>query len=83
MLPEITREELSAGMDAVAMEVLDEAGIDRPPVDALLIARRLGITVALDDRQRGRARYVRLGASRGLRLKKTSSWRGKNMAKMG
>lgn len=65
MLPEITREELSAGMDAVAMEVLDEAGIDRPPVDVLLIARRLGITVALDDRQRGRARYVRLRGTRG------------------
>ena len=68
---DITREELSAGLDAVAMEVLDEAGIDRPPVDAMAVAGRLGITVALDDRQRGRARYVRLGAVGRRKLRPT------------
>lgn len=65
MLPEITPEELSASLDEVAVEVLDEAGVDGPPVDALWIARRLGITIARDERQRGRARYVRLGDARG------------------
>lgn len=60
MLPEITTEDYSVCLDTVAMEVLDEAGVGGPPVDALALARRLGIDVAWDDRQRGRARYVRL-----------------------
>jgi len=67
MLPEITPEELSAGLDAVAIEVLQEAGVDRPPVDAVAIAGRLGVTVAWDDRQGGRARYVRLRGEAGRR----------------
>ena len=61
MFPELTREELATGLDRVAEEILAEAGVRSPPVDALAIARMLGITVALDDRQEGRARYVRLG----------------------
>ena len=65
MLPEITQEELSAAMDAVAMEIVDGVGIDRPPVDMVAAARSAGITVATDDRQRGRARYVRLQGIRG------------------
>lgn len=64
MLPEFTREELAAGLDSVAMEVLAEAGVDCPPVDAFQIARALKITVAMDDRQQGRARYVRLRSRR-------------------
>lgn len=65
MLSEITAEELSAALDAVVDRILEEARIDCPPVDAMVVARRLGITVAIDARQRGRARFVRLGASRG------------------
>ena len=65
MLPEIPPEELSAGLDRAVMEVLAEVGIEAPPVDALLVARRLGITLAEDDRQRCRARYVRLSGHRG------------------
>ena len=65
ILPEIPQEELSAALDSVAMEVLTAAGSDRPPVDALAIARRLGIEVASDDRQRGRARFVRLRGTGG------------------
>jgi hypothetical protein len=65
MLPEIAWEELSATLDAVAQEVLAEAGIRQPPVDALAIARALGITVAWDDRQPRRGRYVRLNGRRG------------------
>jgi hypothetical protein len=71
MLPEFAREELAAGLDAVAMEVLVEAGVDRPPVDAFQVARRLGITVAIDDRQQGRARYVRLRGRRAGRPRAT------------
>jgi hypothetical protein len=61
MLPEFTREELAAGLDAVVDELLREAGLTRPPVDAFALARALRIAVAWDDRQDGRARYVRLG----------------------
>lgn len=71
MLPEFAREELAEGLDAVAMEVLAEARIDRPPVDAFHLARLLGITVATDDRQAGRARYLRLSGYRTARPKAT------------
>lgn len=71
MLPELAREELTAGFDAVAMEILAEAGVCGPPVDAFRVAATLGITVAMDDRQRGRARYVRLGGRRTRRPKAT------------
>ena len=60
MLSEITQEELSASLDTIAGEVLAEAGVDRPPVDAVAVAKAMGITVATDNRQPGRARYVRL-----------------------
>ena len=64
MLPEFTREELAAGLDRVAEEVLGKAGLFGPPVDAFALADNLGIAVALDDRQAGRARYVRLSDRR-------------------
>ncbi len=64
MLAEIPPEELSAVLEAVAAETLADARVDRPPVDAFAVARALGITVASDDRQPGRARYVRLGGHR-------------------
>jgi len=60
MLAELAPEELADALDAVAAEVLAAAGVDGPPVDAFAVARALGITVAEDDRQRGRARFVRL-----------------------
>ena len=71
MLPEFTREELAAGLDAVAAEILAQAGVDGPPVDAFAVAGRLGLTVALDDRQQGRARYVRLSGGRPGRTRPT------------
>ncbi len=46
------------------MEVLAEAAVAGPPVDAFGVARALGIATAMDDRQAGRARYVRLGGRR-------------------
>jgi predicted transcriptional regulator len=76
MLPEYTREELATGLDAVAMDLLAAARLDGPPVDAFLLARRLGITVALDDRQQGRARYVRIEARRSARSRPTILLRG-------
>ncbi len=64
MLPEYTREELAAGLDRVTEQILEKAGVRTPPVDAFFLARALGIAVALDDRQEGRARYVRLSGRR-------------------
>jgi hypothetical protein len=60
MLPEYTHEELASGLDRVVEELLEEAGIREPPIEAFSLSRKLGIAVALDDRQEGRARYVRL-----------------------
>ncbi|MEN6459511.1 MAG: ImmA/IrrE family metallo-endopeptidase [Thermoguttaceae bacterium] len=60
MLSEHTHEELIAGLDHVAADLLRQADVRRPPVDAIAMARALGITLAWDDRQQGRARYVRL-----------------------
>jgi len=64
MLSGLTCEELTAGLDGVAQSVLDEAGAAGPPIDTLAVARALGLAVAMDDRQDGRARYVRLSRAR-------------------
>jgi len=60
MLPELTREELSAALDEVADGALEAGGFGGPPVDALALAAERGIQVAFDVRQAGRARIVRL-----------------------
>ena len=60
MLAEIAAEELSECLDEVAGEVIETAQVVGPPVDTLAVAGALGITVARDDRQRCRARFVRL-----------------------
>ena len=65
MLPEIAAEELEECVDSVAAAVLEAAGIVDPPVDSIVVARALGIELGRDDRQSGRARFVRLGAARG------------------
>jgi len=64
MVPELTHEELADGFDCVIEEVLGESRVQGPPVDAFVVARAMGIMVALDDRQGGRARYVRLSDRR-------------------
>lgn len=69
MLSELTQEELSAGLDRIAADILAETHVERPPVDAFAVAERLGIAVAMDDRQSGRARYVRLARGRSAQPK--------------
>jgi hypothetical protein len=64
MLAEFTREELTAGLDAVVEEVLARARVESPPIDAFAVAQALGLAVAWDDRQEGRARYVRIADRR-------------------
>ena len=61
MFPEIPEEQIRAAVENVAFQALAEANIDRPPVDATLLAERLDITVARDGAGApNRARFVRL-----------------------
>ncbi|MBI2826947.1 MAG: hypothetical protein HYX69_19910 [Planctomycetia bacterium] len=65
MLPDITAEELALVLDRAAARVLRQAAILAPPVDAIRLARSLGIETAVDRRQDARARYVELASARG------------------
>ncbi len=65
MLPEVAIEDLAAALDRVAAEILELTSVSEPPVDAVIVARRLGLSVAWDDRQSGRARLVKLAEVRG------------------
>lgn len=59
MLPEITQEEFSAALDRCSAELLAETGAE-PPIDAALVARRLGLDIALSSEQPERGRFMRL-----------------------
>ena len=61
MLPELTLDELSTALDTVAERAILALGQDGPPVNALVLARALGLAIAWDERQAGRGRIVRLG----------------------
>ncbi|MGQ9575727.1 MAG: ImmA/IrrE family metallo-endopeptidase [Thermoguttaceae bacterium] len=65
MFPGLSAEEIAAGLDAVAGEILEVARLPGPPVDAWQLARALRLTVSFDDGQSGRGRYVRLRGVRG------------------
>src|SRR5262249_48132204 len=60
MLPEIPTEQFAAAIDDCAADVLWEAGIVDPPVDATLLAERLGLVVAQNESMPLRGRFVRL-----------------------
>ncbi|MBL9122680.1 MAG: ImmA/IrrE family metallo-endopeptidase [Planctomycetaceae bacterium] len=60
MFPHLTQEEFADCLDAVVGEFLAAADWEAPPVDALELARRAGIALAIDSRLAGRARTVRL-----------------------
>ena len=60
MLPELTIDEFAATLDDVAETVLERLPSDEPPVDALALAQAWQLTVAWDERQTGRGRFVRL-----------------------
>ncbi len=67
MLSEVPDDEFAAALDACAAEVLWEAGVTEPPVDALDVADGLGLVVAEDLAMPYRGRFVRLaeGEDRG------------------
>ena len=60
MLAEIPHDEFAAALDACASEVLWEAGITEPPIDALDVAEGLGLVVAHDYSMPHRGRFVQL-----------------------
>src|SRR5205085_2215568 len=60
MLPEFTRQNVADALDAVANDLLQQAGIQGRPVDAIELARRLALIVATNDAQAERGRLVRL-----------------------
>ncbi|MCG8448250.1 MAG: ImmA/IrrE family metallo-endopeptidase [Pirellulales bacterium] len=65
MVTEVPAEQVASAVEACAHEVLAEAGIVGPPVDALQLAKRLDLVVAEDFGMEVRARFVRLGAPGG------------------
>jgi hypothetical protein len=60
VLPEITPYDCAQALDDAAEELLAEASVSGPPVDAFAVAAACRFSVALDDEQQGRARFVRL-----------------------
>ena len=65
MLPEIPIEEFTAALDACVADVLWQAGVETPPVDAAVVAGRIGLVVARDEAMPYRGRFVRLADRRG------------------
>lgn len=63
MFAHVTHEELTAALDSVVTDLLTFGAVGEPPVDTLAVARQLGIVVARDDSQGGRARIVRVNGS--------------------
>jgi len=61
MITEIPVEQLRKTIESIAMDVLARAQWQRPPVDALAVAKRLDLVIARDRVLDVRARFVRLG----------------------
>jgi len=65
MLAEIPIDQFAAALDACAAGVLWEAGVQQPPVDAMLVAERIGLVVARNDAMVCGGRLVQLADPRG------------------
>lgn len=63
MIADLPSEQVSDVIDCVAAEVLAEAGVAAPPVDAFYVAKRLGLSVLRDNQAVVRARFVRLAGA--------------------
>jgi hypothetical protein len=70
MSEDLIREEVVAVIDRMVEELLDQAGISEPPVDAIALAQgHLGMTICLDERQPQRGRAQRAGGKQQIYLK--------------
>ncbi|MGD9636539.1 MAG: ImmA/IrrE family metallo-endopeptidase [Pirellulales bacterium] len=65
MFAEIPADQLADALDACAAEILWEASVTEPPVDAALIAERLGLVIAHNPALACRGRLVELADPRG------------------
>ncbi len=65
MLSLCATSDLDAVIDDTVEELLKAAGVIRPPIDATVVADRLGITMVWDEQQGGRARIAMAGGPRG------------------
>lgn len=65
MLDQLSPQRLADALERAAGEILREAKCRGPAVDAVRVARRLGLTVARDRKLNGRARFARLSVGRG------------------
>jgi Zn-dependent peptidase ImmA (M78 family) len=67
---ELSREEVVATVDRMVDDLLAQAGLEAPPVDAIVLAQRhLGMVVCLDRRQPQRGRAQRADGRRQIFLK--------------
>jgi len=69
MFASMISDEWSAALDTTADELLDQVSITAPPVDALGLAERLGISVVFDENQPIRARHKRLACQATILVK--------------
>jgi Zn-dependent peptidase ImmA (M78 family) len=65
MFSEFPDDEIAAAIDACAAELLWEASITEPPVDALAVAEGLGLIVARNDGMPFRGQFARLAKYEG------------------
>lgn len=70
MREDLTREEVTEAVDQRVKELLQQAGVEGPPVDAIALAQRhLGMIVCLDRRQQQRGRAQRAGGRKQIFLR--------------
>jgi Zn-dependent peptidase ImmA (M78 family) len=70
MTEELQREEVLEAIDREVVELLEAAGLQEPPVDAIALAQRhLGMVVCLDRRQPQRGRAQRSAGHRQIYLR--------------
>jgi Zn-dependent peptidase ImmA (M78 family) len=69
-MDDLSREDVLSVIDRSVSELLDQARVEAPPVDALLLAQRhLGMEVCLDRGQRQRGRAQRAAGKRQIYLR--------------
>ncbi|HZT80545.1 MAG TPA: ImmA/IrrE family metallo-endopeptidase [Gemmataceae bacterium] len=70
MVDELSREEVTDAVDRSVQELLEAAGVQAPPVDAIALAQRqLGMVVCLDRRQEARGRAQRAAGRKQIFLR--------------
>ncbi len=68
MIAEISTHEYQSALEHCSRNLLWEASVDAPPIDAVQLAENLGLVVAEDNSLATRARFVRLGGNCGTIL---------------